>query len=245
MEEAEARSREPEVGSQNGTNPKSRSLAMLGMTDRGGDGKDVGKTGDKNRGKKGVSLRKLEANRKNARLSTGPRTLQGKNVAKLNALKHGLLAEAIFEGAGETGEDARQFGALLEEVREDLRPNGAMERLLVEKIAVCYWRLRRVLRAEMGEIRQSFSGLAKELRGRRSFAQVCGQEPKTQEEEQRWTENELERLYLPQFKAAENILRYETSLERQLNRALFQLERIQRRKDGEAVPPPVMVDQSN
>jgi hypothetical protein len=43
----------------------------------------------------------------------------------------------------------------------------------------------------------------------------------------------------PNAQAVERIRRYEPMLHRQLNRAMDQLERLQRRRRGEAVPPPV------
>jgi hypothetical protein len=44
---------------------------------------------------------------------------------------------------------------------------------------------------------------------------------------------------LPSAKVLDKILRYEGALERQMYRALLQLERLQRRREGEKVPPPV------
>lgn len=40
-----------------------------------------------------ISERRLEANRRNARRSTGPKTPRGKHFAARNAIKHGLLRE--------------------------------------------------------------------------------------------------------------------------------------------------------
>ena len=37
-----------------------------------------------------TTKKQLEANRRNAQLSTGPRTEQGKAIARMNALKHGV-----------------------------------------------------------------------------------------------------------------------------------------------------------
>ena len=42
-----------------------------------------------------TSERKIEANRRNAQRSTGPKTEEGKDKVRLNALKHGLCAETI------------------------------------------------------------------------------------------------------------------------------------------------------
>jgi hypothetical protein len=46
---------------------------------------------------------------------------------------------------------------------------------------------------------------------------------------------------LPSAEVLDKIMRYETKLERQLHRAMSQLERLQRRRRGEAVPPPLAV----
>jgi hypothetical protein len=43
-------------------------------------------------------------------------------------------------------EDKAQYQELLEQLREDRQPQGALEELWVEKIAICFWRLRRILR---------------------------------------------------------------------------------------------------
>ncbi len=96
-----------------------------------------------------VSERKLRANRRNAKLSTGPRDTGN---SKYNALKHGLLSKAAIIRRGEAKEDPLELTALLNALRKDFEPVGTMEEILVDSIAACYWRLRRVQRAEVGEI---------------------------------------------------------------------------------------------
>jgi len=49
---------------------------------------------------------------------------------------------------------------------------------------------------------------------------------------------------LPAAETLEKILRYETKLERQLYRAMNQLERLQRMRQGESVPPPLTLEVS-
>ena len=47
---------------------------------------------------------------------------------------------------------------------------------------------------------------------------------------------------LPSAETLDKILRYETTLERQMYRAMHQLERLQRLRNGETVPPPMMME---
>ncbi len=102
---------------------------------------------------KPVSRRRLAANRKNARKSTGPKTPEGKKRSSLNALKHGLLAREVVIKDGDGAERAEDFHAFLTDLVADLKPVGPVEETLVERIATCYWRLRRAQRFEIGAVR--------------------------------------------------------------------------------------------
>ena len=55
---------------------------------------------------------------------------------------------------GEGAENPEEFNALLEDLKIQLAPVGTLEEILVEKVAVAYWRLRRAYKYEMGLIRQ-------------------------------------------------------------------------------------------
>jgi hypothetical protein len=103
--------------------------------------------------KTNTSLKKIESNRRNARHSTGPRTLEGKDRVSHNALKHGLLSskEVVIPG----DEDPAEFDALLEELQRDRQPVGKTEEFLVHEIAAGMWRVRRALRCESGETRKA------------------------------------------------------------------------------------------
>ena len=74
---------------------------------------------------------RLEANRANAKRSTGPKTEAGKSRSKLNALKHGLSAEKVVIG----DEDPREFEALREELQRDWQPDTALESELVDQLS--------------------------------------------------------------------------------------------------------------
>ena len=101
-----------------------------------------------------VSIKQKQANVHNAQLSSGPVTQKGKEVVSRNAIKHGIFAKDLVINAGDGCEDSQEYHNLLAELKKDLAPVGRMEIILVEKIAVNYWRMRRLLRHETGEIRK-------------------------------------------------------------------------------------------
>ncbi len=100
------------------------------------------------------SMARIEANRRNARRSTGPRTARGKANSRRNALKHGFLAKELLIAGGEGKESSAEFAQLLQGLTDYFQPEGLPEELLVEQIAAAYWRLRRLHQHEVGEIRR-------------------------------------------------------------------------------------------
>ena len=91
-----------------------------------------------------VSDKQLQANRLNAKKSTGPRTLRGKAVSRFNALYHGIYAsqEVI---PGEDHVDLQNL-ATLYTLRWD--PQLPEERCLVDTLTACEWQLRRCRRVD-------------------------------------------------------------------------------------------------
>jgi hypothetical protein len=105
--------------------------------------------------RKTVTRTKVEANRKNSKRSTGPRTERGKLVAKFNAVTLGLFAKHVVIPISDGYKAERDFQSLLNTVHEDFQPVGMYEEWLVLKIAECMWRLRRATRCESGSVRES------------------------------------------------------------------------------------------
>jgi hypothetical protein len=93
-----------------------------------------------------TSLRQTEANRRNARLSTGPVTEEGKKQSRRNALRHGLTAETVIDAL----EDAEDYAAFEMAVTADYDAQSAVERELVLRLASLLWRLRRATAIESG-----------------------------------------------------------------------------------------------
>ena len=92
------------------------------------------------------SFRQIEANRRNARLSTGPLTEEGKKRSRQNAVRHGLTAETVIDAL----EDAEDYAAFEMAVTADYDAQSAVERELVLRLASLLWRLRRATSIESG-----------------------------------------------------------------------------------------------
>ena len=295
---------------------------------------------------KTMSQKQIEANRRNAQKSTGPKTPAGKAAAKLNALKHGILSRQVVVRGLHIRESPREFGALRQQFWDEYAPVGPVEEMLVDRIVTTYWRQRRAMTAESGEIalnvdtghrrrnnptrlyempvlvaesplcdaasklEESAAGLChlsvvlrkvraaverdgeltdaalqethyagkpnsltKRLADLRAVtvehtdgfddatlkAKQRDQILKTIDEMLRRHEWEQRDAFaredaeeaarqaaavLPSADTLDKILRYETTLDRQLYRAMNQLERLQRLRQGEAVPPPLTMEVS-
>jgi hypothetical protein len=154
----------------------------------------------------------MDANRENAKKSTGPRSPEGKAASSRNGLAHGLCAEKLFL----PGQNPGGFLFLLQDLESRFRPVGDTENKLVVRIAAAQWRLDCALPVEAQIYRERFHELAADqpeadLMGR-AFLLDC-QGP-----------NALSKL-----------TRYEASLERSIDRCLRQLQKLQ--KARAEVPP--------
>lgn len=94
----------------------------------------------------------LEANRRNAQHSTGPKTPEGKAASSLNAIKYGILARQLIVQGRYIQESPEEFQNFWVEYHNHLAPVGPLEEMLVDQIVALNWRMRRVRAAESGEI---------------------------------------------------------------------------------------------
>jgi hypothetical protein len=93
-----------------------------------------------------VSSNKVRANRDNAKRSTGPKTLSGKEKVSGNALTHGLTAEKHVI----IGESIEEFNTFKDSMFKVYEPLGAHEEEIFIKLVELLWRLRRVGVIETG-----------------------------------------------------------------------------------------------
>ncbi len=92
-----------------------------------------------------ISAKKLAACQANAQLSTGPRSIEGKQTASGNSLKHGLSAKQLHVPPALQDTFAQHREALL----LDLKPSGAAELDLFEQLLHSSWCLHLIHQAEL------------------------------------------------------------------------------------------------
>ncbi len=93
-----------------------------------------------------ASDRQIAANRLNAKKSTGPRTENGKQRSRRNAIRHGLSAETIVDVI----EDRADYETFEAAIKAEYRPRTTLEHELVVRLASLLWRLRRTTAIESG-----------------------------------------------------------------------------------------------
>ena len=87
---------------------------------------------------------RIETNRRNVLKSTGPRTPRGKAKASLNSMRHGFRSrDALLPG-----ENSRDFFDLLHRLCAEFSPATATQEILLDQMAVAYWKLARLQRIE-------------------------------------------------------------------------------------------------
>jgi vacuolar-type H+-ATPase subunit H len=96
----------------------------------------------------------------------GPVTQEGKEVVKWNAVQHGIRSPAPVVPGVEKKVD---WEAHRDGVLESLKPEGHLEEVLAERVALLIWRLHRAIRYETETIALSQEKLEDDLADRRRF----------------------------------------------------------------------------
>ena len=203
-----------------------------------------------------TSYRQIEANRRNALKSTGPKSEQGKQASRCNALRHGLTAETVI-GSLEDAEDYKAFEAA---IAADYDAQSAVERELVLRLASVLWRLRRATTMETGlfeiqaghlrdqnrQLPLSSRNVVHAVFGRADFGSAHALSHRAVSKVETMPNSGkkaeapnvtfaccfLRLANLPHF-AFDRLSRYESTLWRQAGRILYALEILDRRKPQE------------
>jgi hypothetical protein len=165
--------------------------------------------------------------------STSPNSRCGKTVSRRNAWKHGILSEIM---AIHGFEDQREWETLRDGISDSLEPEGHLEHLLVERIAIAFWKLRRLeshqVTLTLRHIREAHSDVFNaEAFSQRSFSRRVP--PVVSEDDV--LRAQLVRT-LPPTDELNLIMRYESHLHRLLIQNLHELEAIQIRRKGGSSP---------
>ena len=139
----------------------------------------------------------------------GPKTEEGKAVVRWNAVRHGVLSTSPVIPGLEREED---WQAHLSGVLASFAPEGELESILAERVALLFWRLQRVARYE-----------------REAIASV----PETMRSDLPGTRHEN---LLPDEFSLGRVIRYEAHLHRQLLQTMHELEALQARRLGLQTP---------
>src|SRR4051794_38841728 len=91
-----------------------------------------------------ATQKQIEANRRNAQKSTGPKTAEGKMKSRLNALEHGLGAIHVPL----PHENLLEIHDLRQGLMDTYQPANTQEQMLVDNIASAYLRMQRSSRFE-------------------------------------------------------------------------------------------------
>ena len=99
-----------------------------------------------------VTPRMAKANRGNSQKSTGPRTPEGKQQVRYNAVKHGLYGQPSPELMLALGEDPLVYEQLREDHRQSFFPFTPVQNMLCDELALLRWERMRNQRAQTAQI---------------------------------------------------------------------------------------------
>jgi hypothetical protein len=175
-----------------------------------------------------ASEKQIEANRRNATQSTGPKTPEGKARAARNAVRHGFMSrEAVLPE-----EDRKDYRDLLADLEAEFQPSGPVQEFLVREMASAQWRLRRLTRIETGYLRTRIA---------RARSWEYNKDDR-REENDHDEETRLMGIAFDNSAGADpfgSLARYENMLRRSYYKALAALEKMQNEPNLPAAPAAV------
>jgi len=184
-----------------------------------------------------VTPKKLTANRANAKKSTGPRTAAGKKRCSKNATTHGIFCNDLVL----PGEDAKLFESFRHAVLLKLSPQDIVELMIVDRIVIAQWKLRRLnaveASAHVGIAQDRIKGAREELNHERvekfgtdepDASHQMQQQLLDAEEKDPDVINHLAVSFIRDEPFLERLSRYEQRLELSIHRNLRQLEKLRK-----------------
>jgi len=172
-----------------------------------------------------TSKKQIEANRKNSQASTGPVNI---SKTRFNAIKHGILAKGVVIRKGDGKENKKDFDFILNCLKEEYFPNSFTQEIIVEKLAVDYWRFARLIRCEKGLIELKLDYTELDLENQREINALFTT-PSPTIDIKREIEIKKSINNLPDMDKLDILSRYETSLERRIMKKINFLMKLKKR----------------
>ncbi len=168
--------------------------------------------------------KQIAASKANGAKSKGPVTAQGKRNSSKNAIKHGLLAEAVVLES----ENKELFYETVNDLHKEHQPATTTEVMLVNTLASAQWRRDRIWNLQKTQ-----------------FDHDIDQQPNLSP-----PQAAIQSLQNPDaIRTHELLLRYEVALDREISRALLRLTHLQSRRQErqqlEQLPIPVVGQVAN
>jgi hypothetical protein len=187
-----------------------------------------------------LTQRRIEANRRNAARSTGPRTAQGKARVARNPIKHAFFVAPEKWSPGQR----RDFAETLDGLRDDLRPQGVLEEGCVTIMAQSYVRMAAMLRYENIAALKYHQEREREL-NQRIVAAEAPQAAQLQAQRDQLIAAGLWGPTIPGPREARAIIRYGGSLDRAIRRASSDLRGLQQMRVSGAASIPMVQKQTH
>lgn len=137
--------------------------------------------------------------------ATGPKDT---SKTRFNAMTHGIFSKEILI----YGEDEEELEVFQNRLIEELKPVGALEELLVDRIISSSWRLKRAIKAETVYVANTISQMQEQYKDDFDDDPECGFYGFVES--------------LDSNTALSNLNKYETMLERQIYKALEELKKL-------------------
>jgi hypothetical protein len=205
--------------------------------------------------------KRIESSQQNSVRNTGPEKEGGIEKSSNNAFKYGLT------GITTPGEDPEDLDAFRSAIVNGLAPQGALEKIFVEKIVADAWRFRRIpnfeaalyqyeekeirvqaVNNEMGDCREfSLAQVIARIRGEvrpeaREAYQAAEARLKEMQAEPVPSITRLAWVLQREWEMFSNLERYETALFRSFSKALREVQRLQAMRAGERAPAPAVLE---
>jgi hypothetical protein len=149
--------------------------------------------------------------------------MKGNKNFNCNSAKHGIFARILMKG-NPFGEDQDDFVALRSTLFDSIRPVGGLEKTLVAKLAVLFFRLLRLYKADMTIAPKLF----------KRVAEILG--PGQPAVKAKWTSPYDQVIVVQRDPTSDSIMRYEGSLEKHIGQTLNQIAECQRMRREHPTP---------